>query len=315
MIQIFKSKPILAGTLYVIVGFVFFLFNQFLAKEELAYGFNLWGRLIVSPSIWINSLVLLFAFVNVFLINRLYNTHEFYDKKSYLSGFIYLLFILGTAIFKVPSIVVAHFFVIGSLMVLITISQHEDAKKSVFNASFLMSLAVVFNPTLLPMLFFPLFALLSSRVFNFREFFLHILGVLTPFIYLFSLLFFNQKLANELTQNIVPFNFSVNLSILIGGFVAIVAILIVFSFFIIQKKVMVSSIRFKQINKLIWLMLPFTLMSDLLTIAEGQNIIFISAIPLSVLFSTCGLILRKTFFYNLILVLLCIVIFCIRWMV
>jgi len=313
MIQFFKSNQIFSIVSYVVIGIACSLFSFFLDKVLLDTNFGLWGEIPFQDSIWVRFGILISILINALLINQLFNRHEFYNRKSFLNGFIYIVLVASTPIFQDPSITLSHFFVICSLMVLLEINQHTDAKKNIFNGTFLMVLAVSFNSNLLPLVFFPLIVLFVSRVFIWREFALYLLGIIVPHLYIFAFLYFHKEVYNIVISRWIHLNIAANFSPFEWAFVFFVAFLGIFSFIMIQRKAAFSSIRFKQINRLIWILLPLTIISDLIGFFQYEMYVFISAVPLSIIFAMGALFLKRTRFFEIIFLLLCITIFCLRW--
>jgi hypothetical protein len=313
MIQFFKSNQILSIASYAFIGLVCGLLSLFLDKSYVEFNFGLWGTIPFQDSIWVRIGILLFILINSLLVNQLFNRHEFYNRKSFLNGFMYLVLSVSTPIFQDPSIVLSHFFVICALMILLEINQHVDAKKSIFNGTFLMVLAVSFNSNLLPLVFFPLLVLFISRVFIWREFALYLLGMVVPHLYIFAFLYFHKEVYEAVISKWIHLNSEANLSLFEWAFVVLIGFLGVFSFIMVQRKVASSSIRFKQINRLIWILLPLTIISDLIGFFQHEMYVFISTIPLSIIFAMGALFLKRTRFFEIIFFLLCITIVCLRW--
>ena len=313
MIQFFKSNQIFSIISYVALGVAWCLFSLFVDKILLDTNFGLWGDIPFLDSLWVRIVILISILINALLINQLFNRHEFYNRKSFLNGFIYLVLVSSTPIFQDPSITLSHFFVICSLMILLEINQHADAKKNIFNGTFLMVLGVSLNSNLLPLVLFPLLVLFISRVFIWREFALYLLGIIVPHLYIFAFLYFHKEVYSAVISRWIHLNIAINFSPFEWTFVFLVAFLGIFSFIMIQRKAAFSSIRFKQINRLIWILLPLTIISDLIGFFQYEMYVFISAIPLSIIFAMGALFLKRTRFFEIIFYLLCISIVCLRW--
>ncbi|MEO9258105.1 MAG: hypothetical protein ABI207_06970 [Crocinitomicaceae bacterium] len=313
MIQFFKSNQIFSIISYVALGVAWCLFSLFVDKILLDTNFGLWGDIPFLDSLWVRIVILISILINALLINQLFNRHEFYNRKSFLNGFIYLVLVSSTPIFQDPSITLSHFFVICSLMILLEINQHADAKKNIFNGTFLMVLGVSLNSNLLPLVLFPLLVLFISRVFIWREFALYLLGIIVPHLYIFAFLYFHKEVYSAVISRWIHLNIAINFSPFEWTFVFLVAFLGIFSFIMIQRKAAFSSIRFKQINRLIWILLPLTIISDLIGFFQYEMYVFISAIPLSIIFAMGALFLKRTRFFEIIFLLLCISIVCLRW--
>ena len=313
MIQFFRSNQILSILTYIFVGFVGCIYSLFFDNIILDANFGLWGDLSYQDSLLLRIIILIFILINTLLINQLFNRHEFYNRKSFLNGFIYLILVASTPIFQDPSIALSHFFVICSLMILLEINQHADAKKNIFNGTFLMVLAVSLNSNLLPLVLFPLLVLLISRVFIWREFGLYLLGVIVPYMYIFAFLYFHKNVLELVVSKWIHLTVATNYSFFEWAFIFLISILGILSLIMVQRKVAFSSIRFKQINKLIWVILPLTIVSDLIGFFQDEMYVFISAIPLSIIFAMGALFLKRPRFFEIIFYLLCISIVCLRW--
>jgi hypothetical protein len=208
----------------------------------------------------------------------------------------------------------SHFLIIVSLLILFKINQNDDARQYIFNATLLTALAITMNPALQPLLIYPLLVLLNSRVFIFREFVLYLLGLLLPMIYLTAYLYFHPYILVGLSEKWGVFGFSYSPNFFFWLFVFFIFISMLFSFIVIRKKINSSSIRFKLINRMVWFLLPFSVVSDVICLLKDEPISLVSALPLSIIISMSGLALRKTLFFNIVLLFLWGTVLCIHWM-
>ena len=162
-----------------------FFFNAFNASE---LHFTNLLDLDLTPTInWLNiTLVTLVLTINALLINYTFNSHEFYDKNTYLPSFIYVLI----ACFFPMSVyvngeLIAQTFAILAINQLFMIRQNEDARKWLFNSAFFIGFAYIFNPIYFIYFIVLFIVLLNIRPFQLREYAMGLIGFLIPLLWLF----------------------------------------------------------------------------------------------------------------------------------
>jgi len=273
--------PIIFGlnlTLYHYFPYSFLLEN---------WGENLWGITFDSLREWIE---LIFALVlvtaNALGINYVFNTHEFYDRNTYLPAFVYLIlacffpFSVG-----VTDGLIAQSFFIASIYFFVHIRQNEEAKTLLFNAGFLTSIACSFQLAfvlLIPIMWIGVF---SIRTFSFREWVLSILGFLSPFLWIWAVnpTFIDQLLKLNFLEKPSP------LSILSIAVFVLVFLLLGISYLSVRSRFFNSSVRFRRIMNLTGTMFVFVALVNILSVIYIHSYTYLTlGIPLLALLIPYG---------------------------
>lgn len=221
--------------------------------------------------------------LNAIIINRVFNTHEFYDRNTFLPSFVYLLLIfLFPLSLRLQEDLIAHTFFILSLSKLFDVKQNDDARKSTFLSGLFLGVAVTFLPIYVYFLAFIWMGVLSIRPFKAREYLLPILGVLLPlgwvaFIdadFYLNFILFKSSLDYSRFGNIVIFLPHL-----------IVVLLSILGYKNILERRSKSSIRFKRIIGLTTYVFLFSILSaSAITIINGSYFYFtIGAVILSII--------------------------------
>ncbi|MCC5923597.1 MAG: hypothetical protein JJT77_07410 [Crocinitomicaceae bacterium] len=259
---------------------------------------NFWNFPIIS--FFFNALLLV---LNVFFVSYIFNSREFFDKNTYLPGFLYFVLLsLFTEILTDYDFILSLTLFLLAMYQILKIKQNEDARKLSFNAIFVIGIAAFFNPAFL--FFIPFFWLVlnSVRPFVWREMALSIAGFLSAMliIYLFSpeinLIKGNYPLSNIELQGLRFFVFTLS-------FLTLLAV----SIFFVIKLSNRTSIRFKRLVRMLFILFLFGL-SMTLVYAFYFDVTFQVALtiaPASFIFSIPILYARskKIFIYFLWLLL------------
>ncbi len=195
--------------------------------------------------------------LSAFIINTIFNQHEFFEKNTYLPSLLYLILV---SFFPFSVNLAAenfgHLFFILSIQQLLFIRQNEDAKNQVFLASLFLGMASTFLPMLLSFLLFVWISLWLIRPFAFREFVLSILGLLVPFLWLVLInqqVLFNEKIIlEELPASTAEKVWNVFLLVFI-------LLTLLTSLLLIRKRMSQSSVRFKRIMNVCFIILIYSM--------------------------------------------------------
>jgi len=146
----------------------------------------------------ITSLVLscILCFIQALLINGIVNQNKVLAKKNYMSG---ALFILFFSFFKQSLLLTPATIALTCLVIctgkIFSLVKKEKSYGDIFDAGFLIALATLFY---FPSILFILFAyigLATVRPFTYREWFITLLGFISPFILVFTIYFWNDNTA------------------------------------------------------------------------------------------------------------------------
>lgn len=140
------------------------------------------------------GLNLAFSIANSYLISFVCTKHEISDKQNLLPGFFFILF---TGILNLSGafhpIIPASTLILFSLFRLFAIYREEMSLSEVFDASFLLSLAVLVYAPFVVLVPLPFIAMLILKPFKLREWLLTLLGLIVPLVFASALLFMGNR--------------------------------------------------------------------------------------------------------------------------
>ena len=119
-----------------------------------------------------------------FLVNRLYNAHDYADRENYFPAlFYFLLTSLQLSWLYFNPVLVGNVFVLLALRRLLRMYRVQEITGMIYDASVFLGIAALFYPPFF--LAFPLLwiSLIQLRTFNIREWLIPISGLLTPVLY------------------------------------------------------------------------------------------------------------------------------------
>lgn len=286
MIKLFGSnQPFVLALIPIMVLLHFTLDAFFPSFELLASGQeNLWhldfNKLSVLYS-RIGAFILLT--LNAILVNRVFNTHEFYDRNTFLPSLVYLLLVfLFPLSLRMQEDLIAHTFFILCLSKLFDVKQNDDARQSTFLSGLFLGCAITFLPIYIYFLVFLWMGTLSIRPFVLREFILPFLGVILP---LGWVAFIDLDFYHSFIQFKSSLDYSRYGDIIIFIPHILVIILSIFGYKNILERRLKSSIRFKRIVGLTTYVFLFSIISaTLVSVINGSYFYFtIGAVILSII--------------------------------
>lgn len=173
------------------------------------------------PDFLILILSSLLIFIQAIWINYIFSEAQIFDQRSFVPAAVWILITLLDKGFFVPGQPMAIGFVFTALThSLMDIRQQEASAKQCFNSGFLLGIAIAFHPPFLVFLPFLILSLFNLKAFGPREYMIGLLGVFTPMIWAWSILYifgkdFNwiQELMNTFQFIHLEYNFYLFLSI------------------------------------------------------------------------------------------------------
>lgn len=140
------------------------------------------------------ALNLLFSIANSYLISFVCTKHEISDRQNLLPGFFFILF---TGLLNLSGafhpIIPATTIVLLALFRLFSIYREEMSLSEVFDASFLLSMAVLVYAPFIVFVSIPFIAMLILKPFKLREWLLSLLGLVTPLVFASALQFMGNR--------------------------------------------------------------------------------------------------------------------------
>ena len=198
IIKIFKTNQIIANIFVVLLSVLLWIPAYFIGAElnfENHSLFNLFGHWFFE-----NRGVNIIGFQAVFL-NFIINQEKLIKGNTHLVGLFYVMLNGGVStIFTINPVIISNTFLLTMLFLVFKLYSTNDAKSLLFNIGFLLSISILFYT---PLIFlFPLIWISLSylRTPSFRDYFISLIGLLLPFIYLCAYLYLTDKLY---TSNII----------------------------------------------------------------------------------------------------------------
>jgi hypothetical protein len=152
------------------------------------------GLLVNLP--WLEVVIAcLLLVMQAFLLNYIVNENEILSKQTYLPALFYILLMSNNNdMLVLHPLLFANFFMLFAISKLLSSYRKDKAFSQSFDAGILISIATLFYFPYL--LFFPLLGvgLIVIRPFNWREWVISFLGVLTPYLFVFTFYFWNDSL-------------------------------------------------------------------------------------------------------------------------
>jgi len=140
------------------------------------------------------------------ILKNILSSNELAPKTSLLSAFLYFLMMSTVGNFQsIQPLLFGNFFLILALQVILTTYSKPESYEQIFNSTLLISLGSMFY---LPIIFFVVFiwfVFLIFGLFKWREWIISILGLITPYVFLFSYYFFTNTLNDKLNTYLLFF--------------------------------------------------------------------------------------------------------------
>ncbi|MDX1652340.1 MAG: DUF6427 family protein [Brumimicrobium sp.] len=251
MIKIFASnQPFVTALIpLLIIGHMALdiFFPDFRATASLAN--NLWDFSFEHIDRWFLRLGgLMVLSLNAFILNRTFNSHEFYEKNTYLPSLIYLLLVfLFPSSLELTNFLISHTFFILCISKIYDIKQNDDARASTFLAGLFLGMAITFQPAFIYFTPFLWLCTISIRPFVIREYVLPLLGILIvlAWVFLVNPDFYETFLKFDSSINYSDFDLMFRWSLIV-----VLLLLIIIGYKNIFDRYAKSSIRFKRISGL-----------------------------------------------------------------
>ncbi|MCE2712565.1 MAG: DUF6427 family protein [Cryomorphaceae bacterium] len=215
--------------------------------------------------------------LNAIGINMIYNSNEFYERNTYISSLLYVVFMsFYHSFYSVDGLLIAHTALILLISQIFRLRQNEDGRTAVFNAAIFGGLAATFHPPMIAVFPFVLVMIWNIRPFIVREFFLALSGFAIPLVYAYTYFWYTgQKLKWDILQQVSDFyKEQTDFYVTSGLFV----FLIVLSSISIRNKTQKSSIRLKKLVNILWLLMAIGFlygMIDLLFFDQMERFSFL----------------------------------------
>lgn len=214
--------------------------------------------------VWAGAIIaFLLLLCEAFLLNQIVSMEGITPRNSYLPAALYMLLFsyIPQMLFLHPAIP-ANLMLILAVWMVIKSRHHDKSYQKTFTAALLFALASLFN--IYYLVFFPLiwFAMIIFRSLSWREWTISFLGMITPYIYLAFIYFWNDCLFEKIEayksffQSIRIFNASYAQAIMVYIVWVEIALLVIFSVLSFVTKIPKKIISLRKISMIIvWLFL------------------------------------------------------------
>lgn len=237
------------------------------------------------------TLAFLLLFTQAITFNQLANGQKLMPKPNYLIAMSYLLI---TSLFKEWNMLSAPL-IVGSLMVWVwakmsSLSNVKNANGTLFNTGIVIGIATFFYFPSIAFAALMIFGLLIIRPFRLAEWLVSLLGILTPWYFLLSFVFFTDRLKNYKWPGV-----SVTLPQFYDNVWAVAAIIIVLftslvGFYFIRKNYFRQLVQSRKSWSLVFLYFIVSIFIPFINTSHSFDYWILCAIPLS---AAAG----ATFFY------------------
>jgi hypothetical protein len=260
-------------------------------------GFSLLGAMVV--------------FTQALFVNYLSSKNKLESSNTLYPGMVYVLLChLYPGLSEISQPLVANFFVIAGLLNTMDCYQGRNLETKCFNAGFFITLACLVQPSLVPLLLFPIVAIFTYRKTSFREILQILIGHITPLIlyYAYHWLRFDTYPGDLFPWRVSPAE-QISPWIQKTSLIAMVC-LAFFSTFLLKSFLLThTSIHARNKTQSLYYLSFFGLLSVLLYGLSPLSHALVLWIPLSLLFSHFFSYLRPLFAEILHLFLLLLVVF------
>ncbi len=139
-------------------------------------------------------LAIVIIFMQALYLKSISTRHKLFPRYTYIPAFVYLLL---TSIYPpfntFNETILVNWFLLGAVDIMFSFTQTSQPRKLIFNASFLLSMAALFQFTMLAYFFLLLVGMVMFRSFNVGEWSVAMMGYATPPYFLACILFLADR--------------------------------------------------------------------------------------------------------------------------
>ena len=139
-------------------------------------------------------LAIIIIFIQSLYLKSISIRHKLFPRYTYIPAFVYILL---TSIYppfnSFSETLIVNWFLLGAVDIMFGFTQTTQPRKLIFNASFLLSMAALFQFTMLAYFFLLLVGMVMFRSFNVGEWSVALMGYTTPHYFLACILFLADR--------------------------------------------------------------------------------------------------------------------------
>lgn len=212
IVRFFKSNSPSAFLLLPILALAIWIFGFFPVQQfPLVHTMPLY-TLVATPlaSIpWLGTVIAFLLCVGEgFLLVYITNENEVYSKKTNLSALFYVIFMSNNrAMLQLHPLLFANLFVLFAMSRILSSYRKDIALSEFFDTGLLISIASLFYFPCVAFLPVIAISLIIFRPFNWREWVVALIGVLVPYLFVFTWYFWFDGLSILIFEKILPIAF------------------------------------------------------------------------------------------------------------
>ena len=299
--------PLLTGILWI----KYFAFSAIETTNISEFQMPLF-QLINNFFVWSDTILLLLIniliLVQVYLLIRLNNKFIVIDKRTYLHGIIFTVFCISlNNLNNLLPALFANIFIILATEKIFDTYKSDSLFSNYFDATLLISISSLLHFNAIFLIVFVFAGQIIIRSFNFREWLIIILGLLTPYIILFLYFFLVDNLLffNELAEYyFFDYQNKFELSLIKTGYYVFILILLLISGIFSLNKFNKLKINRRKFYTLFFLLIIFSAaILYSLPKAGFETLVFVS-VPFSFIISDYLLAVKKKWYSEFIFLLL-----------
>ena len=260
-------------------------------------------------------LAIFILFIQSLYLKSIATRHKLFPRYTYIPAFVFLLL---TSIYPpfntFNETMLLNWFLLGAVDIMFGFTQTTQPRKLIYNASFLLCMAALFQFTLLAFFLLLLVGMVMFRPFNVGEWSVALMGYVTPLYFLTSILFLFDRLYLYSQWPHVGFSLSTHVLSVFYLILTLVGILILLAsgIYAMQKNVAMSNIYIRRDWIAISFYLIICVVVAFLTPHAVQSAWLITMPALSIIISH-ALLLEKNkrfsnfiFYFSLVFLVFCL---------
>ncbi len=315
ILKILKSNSPVIIFYYIVISILLWLFT-FINYHDIVVGFDTYQmpfyklllRLLNPESILTLIFSLLMVIIQGLLLVRLNQKHIIINKRTYLPAIIFVIIVSSNISYQqINPMIFANLFLILIIDNIYSIYREDYILNKLYITGFYVAVASLFYFPYIFLFLLIWISLLIFKTFSGREWFVPILGLLTPYLFLFVYLF----LVDDLNYLIEPlernFNFdfalkSISFSNIL--FYSYLGLLILISSLSILRKLPNKKIKIRKYFKVNWWFFIIGISIFLFLDKVSYEIMYLLAIPSSFLITEYFYMIRSKIYADILFFLL-----------
>jgi len=315
IVKILKSNRPVVIFYFIIISILLWLFT-FINYQDIEIGFNNsqmpFYKLVVYFVNRQSLLILIFSLILIiiqgFLLIQLNKKYIIINKRTYFPAIIFIIIVSSNIMYQqLNPMIFANLFLILIINNIYSIYKADYILSKLYVTGFYVAIASLFYFPYIFLFLLIWISLLIFKTFSGREWFVPILGLLTPYLFLFVYLFLIDDvdyLINALEMNF-KFEFAFkSISIPYAIFYSYLGLLVFISGMSILGKLKNKKIRIRKYFKVNWWFFIIGILMFVFLVNVSYEIIYLLAIPSSFLITEYFYQIKSKIFANILFLLM-----------